>query len=272
MRILIAVSGCQLYENNGVNQSMRDTWLPGAVALGIDYKFFHGRGCTPGPDIVLLDINDAYDGVTEKLKGKVRWAYEHGYDYVFPCFADTYAVPERLLACGFDKFDYFGDVNKGVSYDATFYCHGGAGYFLSRRAMEVINRNTTSYVNDDCWVGDVLSGTDTTMGNSEDFRQYIGSPRRDNCIVTSHLSDSSHHPGVHPFTYSGDYMYAEHKAWLESTGDVPFVPTYSAVVGPRQIPQIQRGSDSIRPAPPPPAPVSVPKHSPLRPSRPLRSM
>lgn len=251
MKIIIAISGCDLYERNGVNQSQRDTWLRDAVILGMDYKFFHGIGCEPKDDVVLLDCDDSIHGVTEKLKGKVRWALEQGYEYMFSCFADTYARPERLLASGFDKFDYFGDVGKGECEHATYYCHGGAGYFLSRKAMIKIKDNPTSYTNDDCWVGDVLSGTDTTCGNSEDFRQYVGTVRKDNNITTSHMSDSSHHPGVHPFTYTPDYMYNEHRAFMESKGEDKYTPTYQEIVG-RRVSPVQAAYHT-EPIPEPPA-------------------
>lgn len=252
VKILIAISGCHLYENNGVNQSQRDTWLPEATKLGIDYKFFHGWGTDPKPDVVNIDVDDSFSGVTEKLKRKLRYAYEHEYDYAFSCFADTYVVPDRLLASGFDRFDYFGHVGKGVSEDATFYCHGGAGYFVSRKAMHIAITNQTSYLNDDCWLGDVLSGTDTTMGHSPYFCQFVGTPRKDNHLVTAHMSDASHHLGVHPFSYSGHYMYFQHKAFLESSGDVSFEPDYHTVTG-RHVPAIQfPPAESIRPPLPPP--------------------
>jgi hypothetical protein len=192
---------------------MRDTWLPEATRLGIDYKFFVEKGETSKHDIIVTD-NEDWD-MTCRLKAKVIWAYYNGYDYVFSCFPDTYVRSDRLLTCGFEKFDYFGSVYKHASPGATFYCHGGAGYLLSREAMKVVERQTSSYLNDDCWLGDMLNTTAISRGHSEDFRQFSGSPTKDNSIVTSHLSYKSNSLGV---PYEAKFMYAEHQQWLDSGG------------------------------------------------------
>jgi hypothetical protein len=231
MKILIAISSCDSYERSGINQSQRDTWLPDAVALGMDYKFFHGLGAEPKDDVVLLDVDDLPGGLTDKLKAKVRYAFARGYDFVFACFPDTYAVPSRLLASSFDQYDYFGDVWKGAGATDSFYCHGGAGYFLSRKSCEIISKNETSYPNDDCWVGDVLSRPDVSMACCRDFRQFAGSPYKSNSVATSHLSDGSHHKDVEDYKYEADYMYREHQQWLDSVGDKVYIPTVEIIPG-----------------------------------------
>jgi len=211
MKILIAVSSCSRYEDN--HQSMRDTWLPEASRLGMNYRFFVENGGISKADTIVTENEDW--AMTCRLKAKLRWAHQQGYDYVFSCFPDTYARPDRLLTSGFDKFDYFGSVFKHSSPGATYYCHGGAGYFLSRKAMEIVARQTTSYLNDDCWLGDMLSGTCILMGHSDGFRQFAGSPLRDNTIITSHLSHTSNSLGV---PYTSKFMYDEHKKFLDSGG------------------------------------------------------
>lgn len=220
MRILIAISSCSRYEDN--HQSMRDTWLPEATALGMDYRFFVEKGGIEKADTIATENEDW--AMTCRLKYKVGWAYQQGYNYVFSCFPDTYARPDRLLSCGFDKFDYFGSVFKHASVGATFYCHGGAGYFLSRRAMEMVTKETSSYLNDDCWLGDTLNKMGVLRGHSDDFRQFAGSPLKENTIVTSHLSHASNSLGV---PYSASFMYAEHKKWKDSGGvldtHIPFL-------------------------------------------------
>jgi hypothetical protein len=211
MKILVAISSCLQFEDN--HQSMRDTWLPEAVSLGIDYRFFVEQGESSKPDVVTTDNEDW--AMTCRLKSKMHWAFHRGYDYLFSCFPDTYVRSDRLLTSGFERFDYFGSVFKHASPGATFYCHGGAGYLLSKGAMEVALRETTSYLNDDCWLGDVLSPSRMVRGHSDDFRQFVGSPTKDNTIVTSHLSYKSNSLGV---PYNASFMYAEHKQWIDSGG------------------------------------------------------
>ena len=107
-KLLIAISSCQSYEDAGLNQPLRDTWLSDAVKQGIDYKFFHGSGSRYKEDVVIVNRNDQYYDLTSKTKEKLHWAMLQGYDYVFACFPDTYACPERLLSCGFENHDYMG--------------------------------------------------------------------------------------------------------------------------------------------------------------------
>lgn len=211
MKLLVAISSCGRYEAN--HQSMRDTWLPEAKQLGIDYKFFVEAGSKASDDTIVTQNEDW--AMTCRLKYKVRWAFTQGYDYVFSCFPDTYVRSDRLFACGFEKFDYFGSVYKHANPGATFYCHGGAGYLLSRPAMEVVSKQESSYLNDDCWLGDILSTVHILRGNCDDFHQFAGSPMKDNTVVTSHLSHASNSLGV---PYTAKFMYDEHKNWLDSGG------------------------------------------------------
>ena len=214
MKILVAISSCSKYEAN--HQSMRDTWLKEAVTLGMDYLFFVERSPEPhrpGRKIhsdTVVTNGDEW-AMTDRLKFKIKYAYDHGYDFVFCCFPDTYVRPERLLLSGFEKFDYFGTVY--CHPNGTPYCQGGAGYMLSRKAMEAAFTDPSDYLNDDCWLGDVLGKTALARGHSEDFHQWWGSPEKSNTSVTCHLSHTSNSLGV---VYDASFMYREHQHWLES--------------------------------------------------------
>jgi hypothetical protein len=207
MRLLVAISSCEYYENKGLNDPQRNTWLVDAVKLGMDYKFFHGKGSTPKEDVIVLDVDDGMGGVTDKQKGKLEWAYNNGYDYVFSCYPDTYACASRLLSCGFNNFDYLGYVHQHPGGNP--YCQGGCGYFLSRKAYEIAYRATTSYVNDDCWMGDTLLAAGIRPTNNNDFTNCGPGPKKDNTSITVHLS-------TQPGGYVGTNMYNEHNLWLES--------------------------------------------------------
>lgn len=211
MKILIAISSCEKFEYN--HQSMRDTWLAEATSLGMDYRFFLERDANTKPDAVVTDSDDW--GMTDRLKAKLKWALSRDYDYVFSCFPDTYARPDRMLRCGFDKYDYFGCVYKHPGPSSTPYCQGGAGYLVSHEVMDIVSKEPFSYLNDDCWLGDVLHGKKIRRGHSVDFRQWDGSPLKDNTIITSHLSHASNSLGV---PYTAKFMYDEHQKWLDSGG------------------------------------------------------
>ena len=207
MRTLIAISSCEAFETSGLNSPMRGTWLPEAVRLGMDYKFFHGSGAIPKDDVIVLPVVDELYGLTEKAKAKLRWAVEQGYDYVFSCFPDTYVCPERLLACGFENFDYTGNVFTFPG--SAPFCQGGPGYFISRRACEVVYTSQRSYLNDDTFIGDELHAVGIRPLDHRGFTAFGPGPLRTNDSITNHLS-------TQPGGYVGTSMLAEHKRWLES--------------------------------------------------------
>lgn len=206
-RTLIAISSCQYFENAGLNQCLRDTWLPDAVALDMDYKFFHGIGAAERDDVVVVPVDDGLGGLAEKAKAKARWALDQGYDFMFSCFPDTYVCPERLALCGYEKFDYFGNVYQHPGGGP--FCQGGPGYMLSRKACEFIADCPHSYLNDDCFIGDVLNREDILRGDCREFA-YVGpGPLRTNGTITNHLS-------TQPGGYTAEGLHAEHRRWKDS--------------------------------------------------------
>jgi hypothetical protein len=179
MKILIACSSCWRDVENGSNKAIRETWgqlLPEEM----DLRFFIGGRDFTGEEravlntpkylqspptignalnlksptignsanlladeILLADTPDGYLGLPWKTRDSLQWALDHGYDYIFRIFVDTYVFPNRLLYSGFEKHDAVG---------WTFICksclahpnkehtcpHGGCGYWTSRRAAQAI--------------------------------------------------------------------------------------------------------------------------------------
>lgn len=188
----------------GANDAMRNTWLPEAKRLGIDYRFFHGREATPREDVIVVDCHDGYYDLTSKTKEKLRWALFQGYDYVFCCFPDTYACAERLVKCGFEKYDYYGTTYCHPG--GNIYCQGGCGYFLSRRSAEIIVNDLRNYPNEDCFVADVLKGYGILPAHCEGFRYAGPGPLKSNGVISNHLS-------TQPGGYTVQAMLNEHKNW-----------------------------------------------------------
>lgn len=175
--------------------------------MGIDYKFFHGSGATPKNDVVVLPVVDELYGLTEKAKAKAKWAFDSGYEYVFSCFPDTYTRPERLLVCGFEGFDYVGNVFQFD--DSAPFCQGGPGYILSREACEAIFNFPLSYLNDDCFIGDVLQRAHMKRRHHPGFTAFGPGPTKNNSTITNHLS-------TQPGGYTNKSVHDEHRRWLES--------------------------------------------------------
>lgn len=235
MRLLVAVSTCWDFEKNGSNQVIRDCWLRDCAAVGIDYRLFVGFGQGAEDDflfgkmhhdtIFLPQIEDGYGHLSYKTQASLRWAHAVGYDFVFRCFPDTYCRPERLIKCGFEAHDYYGDF-RGEHCTPDNYPSGGPGYWMSRKAYELLlnapiegagaqgkHTRVWSYA-EDLWAGQILNWHRDKGLRYCDDKRFINrgtdrpGPLRTNEIISSHLSC--------PDRYYPDRMREKHAAWLAS--------------------------------------------------------
>jgi hypothetical protein len=219
MRALVALSTCHLYETNHINQAVRDTWLRETATVGLDYRFFVGRGDTSFPeDVVQLDVDDSYNGLSHKTIASHLWALNQGYDYVFQCCPDCYARPERLMASGFEKSSYSGypfcNLGGPSLYDHDYpqhFCSGGAGYWMDRQACVVLTYDRPILdCAEDRWVGNIMRQAEIPLTPDGRYNYTsTPSPRKDNDVITCHLSEST---GV----YDWQKMYDTHSEWLKS--------------------------------------------------------
>lgn len=235
MRLLVAVSTCWDFEKNGSNQVMRDCWLKDCAAAGLDYRMFVGFGQGAEnqllvgelpPDVVYLPaVDDGYGKLSYKTQHSLHWANAQGYDFVFRCFPDTYCRPERLVGCGFEAHDYYGDFRKETAGPDN-YPSGGPGYWMSRRAYELLlnvqiegpesrgkHTRIWNYA-EDLFVGQVLNWHRDLKLKYFDDHRFINrgtnqaGPLRTNDIISTHLScPDRYHPGR---------MQEKHEAWLAS--------------------------------------------------------
>ena len=234
MRTLIAISSCYDFEKNGSNQAMRDTWLPDVRTFPeLDYKFFFGTGQgaeseRPPDSVFFPEVEDDYGHLTYKTRASLKWALERDYDFVFRCFPDTYVRLERLMACGFEHWDYFGDfrgdpsTNEVTHQKAQNYASGGPGSIMSKRAYSLcvdapvlgVWRDDITPYTEDLWTGNILGRhLYLELKYFDDTKRFInrGShfwPTKQNDVISSHLSC--------PERYTKDKMYAAHQAFLNS--------------------------------------------------------
>jgi hypothetical protein len=135
MRTLIAVPSCHALRH--YEQAIRDTWGKD-VPAGVDLRFFlgnrtgiHGSALHPyAPDEVHLDCGDALADLTPKCVAIFNWALAQGYEYVWKVDLDTLLRPSALPT---GDHDWIGGQN-------SHFASGGAGYGLSKRAMEIVVR------------------------------------------------------------------------------------------------------------------------------------
>lgn len=148
MRLLIAVKSCMADMKTG-HPAIRDGW--GKHLVDADLKFFVGRAlANTKPDEIVLNVPDDYMSLSYKTKAMLSWSVEQGYDYTFLCDNDTFLIPDRLMKSGFERYDYSAEVeHKG-------YFNGGAGYFVSRKAAQIIAASSVTETAEDYWVGITL--------------------------------------------------------------------------------------------------------------------
>ncbi len=153
MKLTIAVKSCIQHLEDGYHDVIRQTWGKDAKSLGIDVRFFTGDSYRRHEaDEVFLDCPDDYNSLPWKTKAICQWAFGKATDHIFLCDTDTFLIPKKLLACGYQSYDYVGKIDKPlgetfsyrtVSRDGVIEAHqniypwasGGYGYFLSRTAF-----------------------------------------------------------------------------------------------------------------------------------------
>ncbi len=166
MKLLCAVMACWWRES--YVDAQRQTWAKKTPE--IDIRFFFGKGAQrePKEDEVHLDCGDHYLGLPEKVRLAFKWALEHDYDFAFKCDDDTYVVPERLVAA--EKGDFIGRyMGACVGYPYGF-CSGGAGYWVSKRALEIIANAEVDEEAEDRWVANTLGDKGITGKHDDRYR------------------------------------------------------------------------------------------------------
>jgi hypothetical protein len=173
MKILLAIKSCIRDKDNGSHDAIRNTW--GKYVLGADLRFFYGKGMgnwlAMRNDETYLDVNDDYAHLQHKTREILRWSLAHDYDFTFLADNDTFLIPERLMKCGFEQYDYSGLFETGnVKLGTTFtldwygeavpgfypYASGGYGYFVSRKAAEIVVATEPGRWTEDAYIGQSL--------------------------------------------------------------------------------------------------------------------
>lgn len=194
MTLLVAVKSCREHLDRGYHDIIRGTWGQDLRSKNVLVRFFVGHQGTDyfmshpkadartlKSDEVVADSADDYNSLPFKTRAICHWATTKNIDHIFLCDTDTYVKANRLLTCGYQRFDYTGKISKPIGetfpYDAVDRrgitthipeCHpwasGGFGYFLSREAMFLIADTYPEGWAEDLWVGQVL-GPELAKGN-----------------------------------------------------------------------------------------------------------
>lgn len=173
MRLLIAIKSCVRDAARGDHDAIRRTWGKDFPAR-VDLRFFMGRDVNylgMMDDEVMVDAPDDYDSLPYKSREILRWSIQQNYDFSFLADTDTFVVPSKLMSCGFEKYDIaarFGTIHPvgGLMFEYTDgrgkqgpvhpWPSGGLGYFVSRKAAEIIVVTEPLFWAEDMSIGGAL--------------------------------------------------------------------------------------------------------------------
>lgn len=183
--IIGALSAVKYYERR---ENCRSTWMAGLRKhANIDAVFLLGADTTVPlrqGDELRLPCPDPYDTLPQRTRWFCRWALDNtDCEYLFKCDDDTYIAIDRFLAVDLGGRDY-------VGFDLGGFASGGAGYFLSRRAAQIIADELTEEMGaEDVLVGQKLAAHGITISGDARLLPWRGSgefPTSGNENVTIH--------------------------------------------------------------------------------------
>ena len=183
MKVLIAILSCHYLREH--EQAIRNTWALD-IPAGVDYKFFIGNPTViPEVDEVFLDVGDTLQDLTHKTVSLCRWTLEHGYDYLFKADLDTFVRPVLLMTSGFEKHDY-----SGGQFGGRDFASGGAGYWLSRKAMGIVVEEVTAEEPwEDYYVANALLKHGVVVHDNPQHK-FLPGAHLDENTITFHLSST----------------------------------------------------------------------------------
>jgi hypothetical protein len=187
-RVVVGILSANGFENR--RESCRRTWVADlAREPNAAYAFMVGGCALPAAilreDTLHLACADDYASLPQKTRSMIQWAIDtFEFDYLFKCDDDTYVSASRLMGLDLLGRDYVGAYCSG-------YAQGGAGYFLSRRAAELVAGGLSAYQTgpEDLLVGRILKNHGIKLSSDWRFRRGCRPderPRPGNMIITAH--------------------------------------------------------------------------------------
>lgn len=181
MKTLIAV--ITAHKRAHWRAAIRNTWFPMVPKDKADVVFFLGRGNNvAGSNEVILDCDDSYRGLPEKIRAVAAWALQHGYDYMLKCDDDVVLRPLALLRCGYEQYDFSGKLNRHPGPQNPYPVTVGFNYWLSRRSMEIVAMSElpeplsdgTADNDDEKWVASNLYKNHIKLHDDRRYEIYMG--------------------------------------------------------------------------------------------------
>ncbi len=233
VNILVGICSCNNAHHRRV--ACRETWLSHPQP-GIECRFFLGRRepLPNEPDVVNLWVDDGYYHLPAKGLAFYKWALEnYDFDWLFKCDDDTYLALDRLASLCDSRYDLIGD----PCVDSRKAPSGGAGYFMSRRLVELFVQNAdkiSAIGAEDLLFGEWAVRLGVPMLASPRLNlNHSPAPSRENDLVSCHwcspdrLRDIEQMfyaeptaiiPGTHPHWQDDVLFYANGRFMRKSSG------------------------------------------------------
>lgn len=229
-KLLLAVICCHHRAHH--TNAIREYWVPD-IGNKFDYRFFYGRGSHEPiqADEVILDTDDAYKGLAEKVQAAIQWALANGYEAFFKIDDDGAWIADRIFKAvnkDWVDHDYVGRVNgKTDRYHECTYARGGTGYYLSKAAMEYIAAQPTPNPDverdyaEDSFIGSRMEEGGFVAVNDDrlrcaDFSGPNRSPRPQGSVTWKRDVPTQHNNIITSCEFLGSEMTAVHEEWAES--------------------------------------------------------
>jgi len=219
MKILVAIESCA--DHRRYHQAQRDTWIKD-LPKEVSYRFFMGGSSESyyvgEPwfrfDEVCLNVDDSYRGLALKTREICRWAYDAGYDFLFKTDTDTVISVSRLLTSDFASHDYLGGENADnlpaeVGPGRIEFASGGAGYWLSKKAMSIVSRGRPEACGEDVYAALMLREQGIQPVWNQGYRWKPGATT--DSAISFHLSSALQKK------YTPELMYEYYQKMLDTT-------------------------------------------------------
>lgn len=175
-------------------QLCEETWIPDAREAGQKYLVIQTEAMNSDErlrlsgDRLLLNLPDSLAALPQHVRTWCEFMLRlPDWDYLFKCDDDTYISIPRFMAYDLRGRDYVG---AWCQWWGESYCHGGAGYFLSRRAATILAENLTEeFGAEDLLVGRTLrnAGIEPSWeGKFIGWADEENRPSRWNQAITAH--------------------------------------------------------------------------------------
>jgi hypothetical protein len=215
VKVLIGICSCHNFPEK--RAAVRETWLT-RVPKEMAALFFVGNGeGVFEKDVVTLPTQDNYESLPKKVQAFFQFSLTHyEFDYLFKCDDDTYLLCDRLPELFTDKSDFVGSADWWPSH-----ADGGAGYLLSKRAVEIAAQAwCPESGREDLWVAELLRNAGIELTPSPNLKQkHRVFPANDNPIITVHGCRPEIMREIHRGMFEGGHtrvvesFYARHASW-----------------------------------------------------------